>query len=87
MSTKCEIWKSVWDVYDAFIACDGCSNCFHGKCAKIKGSISDDFREPDTNLLLVLNRLWAWFCVKCRKISTSVFCTNFSQIPNIFIQY
>ena len=62
--TSCGICKSEWTTVGIFISCFGCGKCFHNKCVNIKATVGDALKGADSNGL-------QWFCISCRKISTS----------------
>ena len=72
MAVSCGVCSSEWDTYGVFISCYGCGANFHGKCVKIKASISDILNGATANGL-------EWFCTKCRKTSTGKMLTKLEK--------
>lgn len=70
--TGCGLCGAEYDTYGAFVACFGCCNLFHSKCAKLNKSCAEVLQKTNTNGL-------QWFCVSCRSLSTSVLCTKLAN--------
>lgn len=70
--TGCGLCGAEYDTYGAFVACFGCCNLFHSKCAKLNKSCAEVLQKTNTNGL-------QWYCVSCRSLSTSVLCTKLAN--------